>query len=71
MYSTYRDTGMGTHTQRYLMFSLFEAKFLLSLLALYHAPFPRFLRRVQGFYLRAIVYAEANSLISSDTLTDG
>ena len=53
------------------MFSLFEAKFLLSLLALYRAPFSGFLRRVQGFHLRATVYAEANSLRTSDILTDG
>lgn len=67
------DTYTNTHTltQRYLMFSLFEVKFLLSLLALYHAPFPGFLRRVQAFQLRAIVYIEANCLRTNDILTEG
>lgn len=63
-------THSRTHTLRYLMFFLFEAKFLLSLGAICRAPFPRFLRRVQGFHLRAIVCAGANSLRSSDILTD-
>lgn len=64
-------TNAHTLTQRYLMFSLFEAKFLLSLLAPHHAPFPGFLRTVQAFQLRAIVYVEANSLRTSDILTEG
>lgn len=56
------DTHTHAHTmQGYLMFYLFEAKFLLSLLyTVLH--FQGFLTRVQGFHLKAIIYTEANSL---------
>lgn len=66
---THRQTH--THTPRYLMFPLFEAKFLLSLLAIYSAPVPRVLRRVRTFHLRAIVCREANRLRTIDVPTDG